>query len=97
MTLNYTLINHYILKGERYDSYGPKLDQTVRGIPIQASKQAGRKDKKKDHAEEDKDTVRDSYLSDEFSMCVDLEEKNKNADKRKEEIMRSCLDLAMDG
>ena len=33
-------------KGERYDSYGPKLDFTMRGLPVAASKKEARKKKK---------------------------------------------------
>lgn len=85
-------------KGERYDSYGPKLDFVNKGVPIAASKQAGRKTKNKDHAEHDDTTVKDEYLSDEISMCVDPRRINKeNVDIKKEEIMRSCRDLAIDG
>ncbi len=85
--------------GERYKDYGPKLDYIGKGIPIAASKQAGRRDRKnKDHAEHDEDTVKDEYISDEFSMCADPRRKNRNYDDmRKEEIMRSCRDLAIDG
>ena len=89
-------------KGERYEDYGKKLDYVTQTVPIAASKQAGRRDKNKDHAEHDKDTVKDEYMSDEFSMCVDprAESRRKNrgnVDVRKEEIMRSCTDLAIDG
>ncbi len=85
-------------KGERYEDYGPRLDYVSRNIPIAASKQAGRRDKKKDHAEHDKDTVKDEYESEEFRMCVDPKRKNMiNDDVRKEEIMRSCRDLEIDG
>ena len=84
-------------KGERYEDYGPKHNFINRGVPIAASKQAGR-NKRKDDAESDKDTVKDRYISEEFDMCIDPRRKNvRNVDDRKEEIMRSCLDLEIDG
>ena len=85
-------------KGERYEDYGPSFGYTVRGRPIAASKQAGRRDKKdKDLAEHNKDTVKDEFSA-EVDMCIDpFEKKRRNVDVRKEEIMRSCLDLAIDG
>jgi len=85
-------------KGERYEDYGPSFDYTVKSRPIAASKQAGRRDKKdKDLAEHNKDTVKDEFSA-EVDMCIDpFEKKRRNVDVRKEEIMRSCLDLAIDG
>jgi hypothetical protein len=88
-------------KGERYKDYGPKLDFINQSAPIAASKVARRK-KDEDHAEHDKETVKDEYFSEEFSMCADprIDPKRKNVinvDERKEEIMRSCTDLAIDG
>ena len=82
-------------KGERYDDYGPKLDY----ITQVASKQSGRGRKRdEDHAKHDKDTVKDEYISDEFNMCLDPIIRNKrNVDVRKEEVMKSCEDLAIDG
>jgi len=82
-------------KGERYEDYGPKLDY----ISQFASKKTSRGRKKdKDNAEHDKDTVKDEYISDDFNMCLDSTRRNRrNVDVRKEEIMRSCIDLAIDG
>ncbi len=85
-------------RGERYKEYGPKLDYINQGNMVAASKQTRRKEKNKDHAEHDEETVKDEYKSDEFRMCTNLKRKNrKNVDKIKEDIMRSCTDLAIDG
>ncbi len=84
-------------KGERYDDYGPKLDYTFKGTPIAASKQAGRRDKDEDLAEHDEDTVKDEFSAD-VDMCINPFEKTvKKDDITKEEVMRSCEDLAIDG
>ncbi len=86
-------------KEERYKDYGPKLDFTMRGRPIAASKVGGRGRKRdEDHAKHDKDTVKDEYISDDFNMCMEPKRKSlRNVDVRKDEIMRSCLDLEIDG
>ena len=83
---------------ERYEEYGPKnlfITPTVKVHSLIVTPKTAKKKKDKDHAEHDEDTVRDEYLSDEVRMC--LEPKQENTDKRKEEIMRSCQDLAIDG
>jgi hypothetical protein len=54
-----------------------------------------RNKKNVDFAENDKKTVRDIYDS-EVSMCMDPGIKNKKFDD-KEDVMRSCEDLAIDG
>jgi hypothetical protein len=73
----------------------------------------GRKRKKdKDLAEHSEDTVKDEF-SEKFDQCLDPRGKNRrenrkeyredrreyreNADIKKEEVMRSCEDLAIDG
>ena len=84
-------------KGERYDDYGPKLDFTFKGTPIAASKQAGRKDKDEDLAEHSDDTVKEEFSVD-VKMCRKPKRNNiRNVDITKEEVMRSCEDLAIDG
>jgi len=85
-------------KGERYKDYGPKLDYTVRGIPIAASKEAGKKDKKdEDIAEHSEETVKDQF-SVKIDQCIDpFEKRNRNDDITEEEVMKSCEDLAIDG
>lgn len=85
-------------KGERYDDYGPNLDFTIKGRPIAASsKIAKKKRKEEDLAEHSDETIKDKF-SVEFDMCADpFEKKRKDDDVRKEEIMKSCLDLAIDG
>ncbi len=87
-------------KGERYKDYGPKLDFMNRGVQVAASLniEARRNKKEEDHAEHDEDTVKDEYISEEFRMCTDDRRRSReNDDIRKEEIMRSCLDLEIDG
>ena len=84
-------------KGERYKDYGPKLDFISQGIPLAASVKDARRKKNKDLAEHDKETVKDEHVSDEFNMCADPRRKRSKYDDRKEEIMRSCLDLEIDG
>ena len=84
-------------KGERFEEYGPKLDYVSNITSVSASKEARRK-KDKDIAEHNPETVLEEYRSDEFNMCTDQKRKNRvNVDVRKEEIMRSCTDLAIDG
>ena len=96
--------NKIPLPGVRPKGYGPKTPEyVIKNRPLAASKQAGGRGGRgrkvdEDHAEHDKDTVKEEYLSDEFRMCADPKRKiRKNVDVRKEEIMRSCLDLEMDG
>ena len=77
-------------RGERYDDYGPKMDYV-----IQAGSGRGRK-KDKDDAKDSDDTVKDEFSVD-VNMCIDpFEKKRRNVDS-KEEVMRSCEDLAIDG
>jgi hypothetical protein len=86
-------------KGERYDDYGPKFDFTVKGRPIAASKQAGGRVKKKDKdlAEHDEDTVKDEFSA-KFDQCLDPRGvRIRNVDIKREEVMKSCEDLAIDG
>ena len=84
-------------KGETYKDLTPTPNQLYQGKPIISSKQAKRKEKHKDYAEHNKDTVKDEYVSEEFNMCADPQRKKTiNVDK-KEEVMRSCLDLEIDG
>ena len=88
-------------KGERYKDYGPKLDFTFKGTPVSASKQASRGKKDKDGdgdlAEHSEDTVKDEFSVD-VDMCINpFDKKRKNVDVSKEEVMRSCEDLAIDG
>jgi len=88
-------------KGERYEEYGPKNRFVNPVVPLASSSKKiiiSKKRKNEDHAEHDKDTVKDEYVSDEFRMCSEPKRKTvDNVDIRKEDIMRSCLDLAIDG
>ena len=40
--------------------------------------------------------VKDVFVS-KFDQCLEPKRKKQNYDDRKEDIMRSCLDLAIDG
>jgi hypothetical protein len=77
-------------KGERYEDYGPKLDYIT-----QLASRRGNKDK--DLAEHSDDTVKDEFSVD-VKMCRHPKRNNmRNVDVTKEEVMRSCTDLAIDG
>lgn len=57
-----------------------------------------RNKKNPDFAEHDPDTSGDVFTSDPIHQCLDLKRKNReNVDVKKEDIMRSCEDLAIDG
>jgi len=58
-----------------------------------------RSKKRKDHAEDDPETTRDTYLSEPFDQCGEKMRGRKDRinDDRKLEVMRSCTDLAIDG
>jgi len=58
-----------------------------------------REPKEKDHAKEDKDTVKDVYLSDEFSQCerAGKRKRRRFVDDKAEAVWKSCRDLAIDG
>jgi hypothetical protein len=79
-------------KGERYEEYGPKEKYITPLSPITSSLKTSKKEK--DDAEKDKNIVKDKYISDEFNMCLDPYSKNVDD---KEDILKSCLDLAIDG
>ena len=88
-------------KGEYPSPFGTNVDRYVNpNIPVAAQSMNKVKKSKKnpDHAEHSKDTVRDVFVSDPIHQCVDpRREKKINVDIKKEEIMRSCEDLAIDG
>ena len=84
-------------KHERYQDYGPKFDYVSPSVPVSASSKIARKKKDRDFAKHDKDTVREEYISDEFSMCLDPKRKRQQNVDRKLEVMRSCRDLEIDG
>jgi hypothetical protein len=82
-------------KDERYKEYGPKNTVINPAIPIMANKI---EIKNKEYAKHDKKKVKDTYESEEFNMCKMPKNKNNiNDDIDKNEIMRSCIDLAIDG
>ncbi len=94
-------------KGERYDDYGPKLDYI-----IQAGSGRGKK-KDKDDAKDSDDTIKDEFSVDVDMCVDPFDKNNRrenrkehrenrrehreNVDINKEEVMRSCEDLAIDG
>jgi hypothetical protein len=84
-------------KGERYKEYGPNHQFVNPANPVVASSKEAKVKKEKDHAEHDKTTVKDVFTTD-FDQCLKPIRKNKrNDDVRKEDIVRSCTDLAIDG
>lgn len=89
-------------KGERYKDFGPKDTVLPQGFNLQRVAQSKdhlkRNKKDKDFAEHDPDTVKEVFTSDPIHQCLDLKKKNRRFDDvKKEEIMRSCEDLAIDG
>jgi hypothetical protein len=57
-----------------------------------------RNKKNEDMAEDSKDTVKEVFVSDTVHQCLDPKGKNKKYDDvNKEDVMRSCEDLAIDG
>ena len=85
-------------KGERPSIYGPR---NLFVVPFQRAAQS--KDKLKrnkkdvDHAKHDVTTVKDEYTSEPFEQCLEPRRKRKRYVDKKEEIMRSCRDLEIDG
>jgi len=91
-------------KGKIQSPFGTNRDQYINPtIPLSAS--ASSKDKLKrskkknsDYAKNNSDTVKEVFVSDTVHQCLEPKRKNRgNVDIRKEEIMRSCEDLAIDG
>lgn len=85
-------------KGERYKDFGPRHTVLPQGFNLASSKDKLRRNKKdSDLAEHSDETVKEVFVSDPIHQCLDPRAKNrKNVDK-KEEVMRSCEDLAIDG
>lgn len=86
--------------GERADDFGPRHTLVGPSSRVAQSMDKVKKNKKEpDHPKHDKSTVRtDVFRSDEQKMCIDPRmKKRRNVDIKKEEIMRSCEDLAIDG
>jgi len=85
-------------KGVRPHFLGPKTPEYIvknRSL-TSSSKYKGRgKPIDEDLAKYDKDTVMEEYHSDEVKMCLDS--KRKNDDTREEEVMKSCMNLEIDG
>ena len=79
-------------RGERYREYGPKDTLISPDMPLIAK--AGKRDKDK----KNKIKVKDEFVSEEFRMCSDPKNKKRtNDDIHRENVMKSCLDLAIDG
>ena len=87
--------------GERYKDFGPKDTILNPRIPLQrAASQDDLKRNKTDEdmAEHSDDTVKEVFISDTIHQCLDPRRNNrKNVDVKKEDVMRSCEDLAIDG
>ncbi len=89
-------------KGERYKDFGPKNTILNPSIPLQRvaqSKDSLKRNKKDpDFAEHSEDTVKEVFISDDINQCLDTRRKNRKIDDvKKEDVMRSCEDLAIDG
>jgi hypothetical protein len=87
-------------KGDRPKEYGPKEVYINPEISVYNHKAASsrKKDKNPDLAEDDKETVKDIFISDPIHQCVDPKKKIRRIDDiNKENIMKSCEDLAIDG
>ena len=88
-------------RGENPSPFSTNIKRYVNpNMPVAAqSVDKIKKNKKRpDHAEHSKDTVKDVFRSEPEKMCIDPRMKRRrNDDIRKEEIMRSCEDLAIDG
>ena len=81
-------------RGENPSPFGTNRDKFVTPIT-----QASRKKRKEDDADKDKDTIKDVYISEPFNQCADpkhLLKNRKNVDF-KDEVLKSCEDLAIDG
>ena len=83
----------------------PKIPFPQKSIPYnRRSKAAASQDhlkrnkKDEDMAEDNKDTVKEVFVSDIVHQCLDPKGKNRKYDDvNKEDVMRSCEDLAIDG
>ena len=89
-------------KGERPKGFGPKHTVLPQGFNLQRAAQSKdklkRNKKNKDFAEHDPDTVKEVFISEDISQCLDPRKKNRKFDDvKKEDVMRSCEDLAIDG
>jgi hypothetical protein len=88
-------------KGESPSPFSTNVNRFVNpNAPVVAKSMDNIKKNKKneDDAEHNKETVKDVFISDTIHQCLDPQRKKKrNVDIRKEEVMRSCEDLAIDG
>jgi len=87
-------------KGKQYNPFGLQhLQFAPRNVPLAAYNQKkvveGKKKKK------EKPRARDTFMSEEVKMCPDILEVKKRKKNRfvdnSDEVMKSCLDLAIDG
>lgn len=93
-------------RGKQKNPFSTNIDRFINpSIPLfnnlraaQSMDKIKKNKKEKDRAEHSKDTVKDVFVSEPAKMCADPRlKKRRNDDIRKEEIMRSCEDLAIDG
>ena len=89
-------------KRERYKDFGPKDTFLNPRAPLQRaakSKNSLKRNKTNpDTAEDSDDTVKDVFRSEDIHQCLDVRRKNRKFDDiKKEDVMRSCEDLAIDG
>jgi len=86
-------------RGERFDEFGPKDTVLPRSMSLGSKESIIIEAKKEDDdAEKNKKQVKDVFVSDEFQQCMNPKElrKRENVDY-KEEVLKSCRDLAIDG
>lgn len=85
-------------RGESPSPFGTNKDVFVNpAISAQSKDSIKRKKKDPDNAEEDEKTVKDVFVSDSFQQCSDPKRLMHHFVDRKEEVMKSCRDLEIDG
>lgn len=88
--------------GKQFNPHSNNPDKNplpvYQGQPIASSNKQEKK-AEIDDSEEDKNTVKKEYVSDEFLQCRDEKEKKnkKNVDEHMLQVNKSCQDLAIDG
>ena len=89
-------------RGERDQFFGPKDTVLNPATPLARAAQSmdhlKRNKKNPDLAEHNKDTVKEVFISEPIHQCANPKDKiRRNVDIDKEEVWRSCEDLAIDG
>jgi len=87
-------------KGESPSPFGTNRDVFVNPYLSRAAQSKDslkRKKKDKDNAEQDDSTAKDVFVSDPFNQCLEPKRFMRHFVDRKEEVMKSCRDLEIDG